>query len=110
MKVYENSGYDAKSLCASMARGRSEPMIRSGSFSEKMPQRPITAAICTKTRSHRRWPRFSIPISEAAKTFTASAAAQKTEKRDVFQSAIPSARRAGSLGLCEGALRERKRA
>ncbi len=34
----------------------------------------------------------------------------KTEKRDVFQSAIPSARRAGSLGLCEGALRERKRA
>ena len=63
-----------------------------------------------KTRSHRRWPRFSIPISEAAKTFTASAAAQKTEKRDVFQSAIPSARRAGSLGLCEGALRERKRA
>ena len=53
---------------------------------------------------------FSIPISEAAKTFTASAAAQKTEKRDVFQSAIPSARRAGSLGLCEGALRERKRA
>ena len=76
----------------------------------KYPQRPITAAICTKTRSHRRWPRFSIPISEAAKTFTASAAAQKTEKRDVFQSAIPSARRAGSLGLCEGALRERKRA
>lgn len=73
-------------------------------------QQPITAAICTKTRSHRRWPRFSIPISEAAKTFTASAAAQKTEKRDVFQSAIPSARRAGSLGLCEGALRERKRA
>ena len=53
---------------------------------------------------------FFIPISEAAKTFTASAAAQKTEKRDVFQSAIPSARRAGSLGLCEGALRERKRA
>lgn len=76
----------------------------------KYPQQPITAAICTKTRSHRRWPRFSIPISEAAKTFTASAAAQKTEKRDVFQSAIPSARRAGSLGLCEGALRERKRA
>ena len=76
----------------------------------KYPQRPITAAICTKTRSHRRWPRFSIPISEAAKTFTASAAARKTEKRDVFQSAIPSARRAGSLGLCEGALRERKRA
>ena len=76
----------------------------------KYPQRPITAAICTKTRSHRRWPRFSIPISEAAKTFTASAAAQKTEKRDVFQPAIPSARRAGSLGLCEGALRERKRA
>lgn len=76
----------------------------------KYPQRPITAAICTKTRSHRRWPRFSIPISEAAKTFTASAAAQKTEKRDVFQSAIPSARRAGSLGLCEGVLRERKRA
>ena len=76
----------------------------------KYPQRPITAAICTKTRSHRRWPRFSIPISEAAKTFTAPAAAQKTEKRDVFQSAIPSARRAGSLGLCEGALRERKRA
>lgn len=76
----------------------------------KYPQRPITAAICTKTRSHRRWSRFSIPISEAAKTFTASAAAQKTEKRDVFQSAIPSARRAGSLGLCEGALRERKRA
>lgn len=76
----------------------------------KYPQQPITAAICTKTRSHRRWPRFSIPISEAAKTFTAPAAAQKTEKRDVFQSAIPSARRAGSLGLCEGALRERKRA
>ena len=76
----------------------------------KYPQQPITAAICAKTRSHRRWPRFSIPISEAAKTFTASAAAQKTEKRDVFQSAIPSARRAGSLGLCEGALRERKRA
>ena len=76
----------------------------------KYPQQPITAAICTKTRSHRRWPRFSIPISEAAKTFTASAAAQKTEKRDVFQSAITSARRAGSLGLCEGALRERKRA
>lgn len=76
----------------------------------KYPQRPITAAICTKTRSHRRWPRFSIPISEAAKTFTASAAAQKTEKRDVFQSAIPSARRVGSLGLCEGALRERKHA
>ena len=76
----------------------------------KYPQRPITAAICTKTRSHRRWPRFFIPISEAAKTFTASAAAQKTEKRDVFQSAIPFARRAGSLGLCEGALRERKRA
>lgn len=24
----------------------------------KYPQRPITAAICTKTRSHRRWPRF----------------------------------------------------
>lgn len=48
--------------------------------------------------------------SEAAKTFTASAAAQKTEKRDAFQSAIPSARRAGSLGLCEGVLRERKRA
>ena len=68
----------------------------------KYPQRPITAGICTKTRSHRRWPRFSIPISEAAKTFTASAAAQKTEKRDVFQSAIPSARRAGSLGLCVG--------
>ena len=76
----------------------------------KYPQRPITAAICTKTRSHRRWPHFFIPISEAAKTFTASAAAQKTEKRDVFQSAIPFARRAGSLGLCEGALRERKRA
>lgn len=60
----------------------------------KYPQRPITAAICTKTRSHRRWPRFSIPIPEAAETFTASAAAQKTENGmfSSLRSHLPAAR------------------
>lgn len=52
----------------------------------KYPRLPIRAAVCFKTRSHRRWSRFSIPISEAAKMYTASAAAQRTEKRVIFRS------------------------